>query len=135
MHHHEKCLFKGILNRLRLQEYRIEILLDHLRHGQGMEDRATDSHRSGADEPAGRWIWQEIVRKQRVNVANRVAIEPNAIRLLREHLDSRFVIEDHLSFLWRFSFSSLSTFDEVLGLEQGIGIPLQAAGVPGKIDQ
>ena len=61
MNHDKKCLFKGILNRLRLLEYRIEILLDHLRHGHGMEDCATDAHRSGADKAAGRWIRQEVV--------------------------------------------------------------------------
>ena len=70
-----------------------------------------------------------------MDVTNRVSIETNAIRLLREHLNSRFVIEDHLRFLRRLSFGSLATFDEALGLEQGIGVPFQAAGIPGKIDQ
>ena len=45
------------------------------------------------------------------------------------------MVQDHLRFKLILTFGSLAEIDQAPGVEQRIGIALQAARVPGKIDQ
>ena len=69
-----------------------------------------------------------------MQIADGVAIVSNACRVVGEHLESRFMIEDHLR-LFRFvPLGSLTEVEQALGLKQRVGISLKAARIPRQID-
>jgi len=70
-----------------------------------------------------------------VQILQGVAVEADVLRLLDQHLDRRLVVEDHLRLELILALGSLSELDQVLGVEQAVGIALQAAGGPGQVDQ
>ncbi len=75
------------------------------------------------------------MKKQRMEVAKRVPVEPDFFRVLRQHFNRRLVVENHLSLLRVFSLDHLSALQQALGIKQGIGVALQAARVPRQVDQ
>src|SRR3546814_9382027 len=74
LHHREERLLERILDRLRLGQQRVEVLLDLLRYRQRLVHRACDGHVDAAQPPAGRGIGQQVVGQQRVQVLHRVAV-------------------------------------------------------------
>ena len=64
-----------------------------------------------------------------------MAAEATLARLFHQQFNGRLVIQDHLRFTRIFARGALAHFQQQLGFEQGVGITLQATGVPGQIDQ
>lgn len=65
---------------------------------------------------------------------DRVAVEPDPVGLVRQHFDGGLVVEDHLGLAGGLAFGHFAEFEQAPGFEQGIGVALEAAGVPGQID-
>ena len=57
------------------------------------------------------------------------------LRLVHQKLDRFLVVEDHLRFESLLSFGFFAKFDQARGIEQRIGVALEAARVPGQINQ
>jgi hypothetical protein len=57
----EESLLEGIVDRCRLLEQSVEVLLDAVGVLQRLEDRATDSNRLLAKPPARRWVRQKVL--------------------------------------------------------------------------
>ncbi len=78
---------------------------------------------------------EEIFGEQRVQVANRVAVEADVRRVIDEQLDGRFVVEDHLRLARILACGALAEREQPLGFEQRVGVAFEAAGVPGEVDE
>ena len=57
-------------------------------------------------------------------------IESDLIDFFDKHFDGRLVIQDHLGFLYVFTLCRLTEFNQVLGIETVISIPLQTRRGP-----
>ena len=64
-----------------------------------------------------------------------LAVEADLGGGLHEELDRGLVIEDHLRVPGGLALGGFAPRDEPLGVEQGVGVALQAAGVPGEVDE
>ena len=96
MHHREKCLLEGILDHFRFRKHCAKAFFDLLGRRQRVIHRAADAYRLAADASDRIGIRQQVVCQERVQIADRVAVEADLIRLLRQHFDGRLVIQNHL---------------------------------------
>ena len=135
LHHCEECLLERVVDRGGGGENLVEALLDERRHLGGMIDRSADADRVGAQPPTGGRLGQQVFGKQRVEIAERVAVETDLARVLREQLDRGFVVEDHLRLMRGAADGGLAGFQQALGLEQRVGVALQPARIPRQVDQ
>ena len=99
-----------------------------------MVGRTAYGHRNGPKTAACTGI-EQVVRKQRVQAQHGVAIETDVLRLLDEEIDGRLVVQDHLRFERTLVFADIAMLEQTFGLQQRVGVSLEAAGVPGEIDQ
>ena len=77
----------------------------------------------------------EIIGKQRMQIADGMAIKPDASRVVGEHFESRFVVEDHLR-LFRFvPLGGLTELEQAFGFKQRVGISLKPTRIPRQVDQ
>ena len=83
-----------------------------------MENRSAYANRPRADTAARCWVMKEIIGKQRMQIADSMAIEPHASRVVRQHLESRFVIEDHLRLFGFMPLGGLTEVEQAFGLKQ-----------------
>jgi len=113
-----------------LREELIEVLLELLRNGERLVDRSGDRDLDLAKPSTCQGIREQVVGKQGVQVADRVAIEPDLLDVVDEHLDRSLVVEDHLGFALLLAGCVPAELDEVPGIEPCIGVALEAARCP-----
>ena len=70
-----------------------------------------------------------------MQVQDGVAIEPDMLGPLDQQVDGSLVVQDHLGFADVVAFGGLAEGEQPLRVQQRVGIALEAARVPGKIDQ
>ena len=70
-----------------------------------------------------------------MEVENGVAVESDLLRRIDQKLDRVLVVEDHLRFEPCLPVRFFADIQEALGFEQRIGVALEAARVPGQVDQ
>ena len=100
-----------------------------------MEDRTVDAH-ARPPQTAGRIrVRQQILRQRRMKVEDRVAVETDILRGIDEKLDGALVVEDHLRVAPLLPLRDLAGLDQPPGVEQRVGVALEAARVPRKVDQ
>ena len=78
---------------------------------------------------------EQVIGEERMQVQDGVTVEADLAGLLHEQFNGGFMIEDHLRIARAFALGALAQRQEPLGLEQRVGIALEAAGVPGKVDK
>jgi len=130
VHHHEQCLLERIRDRGGLREEPIEQELELLRDGERLIHRSGNRNLDPAKPSSGRRIREQIVGQQRMQVADRVAIEPHVVDVLDEHLDRRLVVEDHLRLALVLARSAAAELDQILGVEPCIGVAFEPARRP-----
>ncbi|WP_245595921.1 hypothetical protein [Gloeobacter kilaueensis] len=70
-----------------------------------------------------------------MQVSDRIGIEIYFFCVIYQKLDRVLVVEDHLGLLGRLSFGDKSLLKQAFGVQPRVGVALQAARVPGKIDE
>ena len=96
--------------------------------------RAADGHRNGPKTAACPRI-EQVVREQRVQVQDGMAIEADEIGVLDKEVDRGLVVQDHLRLARTLALAGIAALEQTLGLQQGVGVALQAAGAPREVDQ
>ena len=64
-----------------------------------------------------------------------MTIEADALGTVHQDLDCILVVQDHLGLPPALAVGLLAGLDQLRGLQQGIGVSLQATRIPGQIDQ
>lgn len=70
-----------------------------------------------------------------MEVEDRLPVEHQLVGRVDQELDGGLVVQDHLGLGGVFAFGRLPFFDELPGVEQRIGVPLQVRRGPGEVDQ
>ena len=112
-----------------------EVLLDQLRRRQRVISRTTDPYDLRSQPATRAGIVQQVSGQQRVQIENHVAADATLTGLIHQQFDGRLVIQDHLRFLRVPALGALAPLQQQLRFEQVVGITLQAAGIPGQIDE
>ena len=64
-----------------------------------------------------------------------MAVEANVLRTLDQNLDGLLVVQNHLRFAPVLALRLFAEFDETRRIEQGVGVALETARVPGQVNQ
>ena len=135
LYHHEKGLFEWIADRGGGGENLTEAFFDHGRRNQGLKYRTLDFDGDIPEPPRRTRVCKQVVRQRCVEIEDRMSIEADGPCVVDQKLDGFLVVQDHLRFESLFSFCFLADFEQSNGIEQRIGVALEAARVPGQIDQ
>src|SRR5262249_37409840 len=134
-HHHEKGLLKGIRDAPDLPEQLVKAFFDKLRQFERMERRSLDAD-GNAPQSSGRIrVGKQVVCKQRMKVEDRETVEADFLGIAYKKRDRVLVIEDHLRFQAVLALRFLAKVDEPPRVEERVGVALEAARIPGEVDQ
>ena len=70
-----------------------------------------------------------------MKVQDRIAVEADLLRRAHKKFDGVLVVQDHLRLDVRLTRRLFPEGDQSFRIQERVGVPLQAAGVPRKIDQ
>ena len=100
-----------------------------------MKDRTSDADGDLAKPTRRCRVGKKVVREQRMEIENGMAVEACVLGGIDQKLDRILVIENHLRLEAVLLFRFLAELNQACGIEQRVGVALEAAGIPRKVDQ
>src|SRR3954470_23740789 len=111
LHHDEEGLLEWVSDRGGGCQDLAEAFFDELRHLKGMKGGSLDADSDVTESASRGRVGEKVVREQRMEIEDRVAVESDLVGLAHKKLDRVLVVEDHLRIEMRSSLCLLAEFE------------------------
>ncbi len=130
LNHEKEGLLERVVNRGGLVEQLREKLVDELWYCRRYISGRTDGDRRRSQTTALVQVTQKVVAQQGVQIEDCEAVDADVLCRVDQKLDGSLVVQDHLSLFCILTGGGLALLDELLGVEQRIGVAFESARCP-----